>query len=419
MYNEQLESLISAALTKGWLSDKDEQILFKKAEAMGIDHDEFEIELEARRVKRREEKEQELRKIRAARAAQQPVQSAPQKQKASLHDLDELIQEYLADGFISAKERQALLQKARRLGLDSNEADLYIDAQQQKADNAIDAAKKKRKGKTCPYCDGDIPELTEVCPHCGKRITPEASSELEEIFNQLEDALVSFKSGDEDNISRSKAEVERYIRKAKMYYSTNPKVQHMLEEIAAESAAADEEMKKNARNKFLANFVGKYKWFIIGAIVVVFGVGYLLIHINKAEYNAGKTTALVEEAIKDGDLAEAESLINAYTSHKGQNDVDIADAYNALVDAKREHALETGNYDDLFEGHNWNTYVDTDCQWYYELICKCLDAMKKKGDVASEMRKFIDRKVEVYKTDPNNKEWSKSNVKKRLYDYIK
>lgn len=77
MYNEQLESLISAALTKGWLSDKDEQILFKKAEAMGIDHDEFEIELEARRVKRREEKEQELRKIRAARAAQQPVQSAP------------------------------------------------------------------------------------------------------------------------------------------------------------------------------------------------------------------------------------------------------------------------------------------------------------------------------------------------------
>ena len=421
MYNDKLEALISAALADGVLTEKEKQVLFKKAEAMGIDLDEFEIELEARRVKRREEKEQELRERRAARATQQPVQSAPPKQKASLHDLDELIQEYLADGFISAKERQALLQKARRLGLDCNEADLYIDAQQQKADNAIDAAKKKRKGKTCPYCDGDIPELTEVCPHCGKRITPEASSELEEIFNQLEDALVNFKSGDEDNISRSKAEVERYIRKAKMYYSTNPKVQHMLDEIAAESAAADEEMKKNARNKFLANFVGKYKWFIIGAVVVVFGVGYYLYHSSKPEYSATKTSSLVMEAVKDGDFDKADALIDAYLSHKGQFYNDISGAGAALNDAKVKKALDEGNYDEAFAGLATNgleTMADR-ASAYYDRICMCLDDMKKKGISVSDMQKFIDRETEVYSEHAIPEEWSKSNVKKRLYDYIK
>lgn len=49
-------------------------------------------------------------------------------------ELDNLIQEYLTDGIISAKERQVLLNKAQSLGLNLDEVDLYIDAQQQKAD---------------------------------------------------------------------------------------------------------------------------------------------------------------------------------------------------------------------------------------------------------------------------------------------
>lgn len=49
-------------------------------------------------------------------------------------ELDYLIQEYLSDGIISDKERQVLLNKAQALGLNVDEVDLYIDAQQQKAD---------------------------------------------------------------------------------------------------------------------------------------------------------------------------------------------------------------------------------------------------------------------------------------------
>jgi len=48
MYSEQIEKLIELALADGDLTEKEKQILFKRAEAEGIDLDEFEMVLEAR-----------------------------------------------------------------------------------------------------------------------------------------------------------------------------------------------------------------------------------------------------------------------------------------------------------------------------------------------------------------------------------
>ena len=48
MYNEQIENLINLALADGKLTEKEKQILFKKAEAAGIDLDEFEMVLDAK-----------------------------------------------------------------------------------------------------------------------------------------------------------------------------------------------------------------------------------------------------------------------------------------------------------------------------------------------------------------------------------
>lgn len=405
MYNEKLEALISAALADGVLTEKEKQVLLKKAEAMGIDLDEFEMVLEGRLAKCQKEK-----------AEKEPQPAKPtQKKKAIPQELDDLIQEYLTDGIISAKERQVLLNKAMSLGLNVDEVDLYIDAQQQKADQAVAAAMNKRRGKTCPYCGSSIPELTDKCPNCGGNITPEASKELEEIFEELEEALVNFKSGNADSISRSKAEVERYVRKAKMYYGNNPKVQRMLEEVEAESAAADEEMKKNVRNKLIA----KYKWFIIGAVVVILGVGYYLYQSSKPEYSAAKTSSLMMDAIKEGDIEKAQALQDAYTSHVNQYYSDVSEAAKALENAKAKKAIEEGDYDKAFDDLSTLSMISESCAApYYNRICQCLDDMKKKGNSVSEMQKFIDRKIEVYDNDFPG-EWKKSNVKKRLYDYIK
>lgn len=69
MYDEKLEQLIDAALTDGELTEKEKQILFKKAEALGIDLDEFEMVLDARLVK--------IKKAKAEKA----TQAAPKSDK--------------------------------------------------------------------------------------------------------------------------------------------------------------------------------------------------------------------------------------------------------------------------------------------------------------------------------------------------
>lgn len=48
MYNPQIEELINAALADGVLTEKEKQVLFKKAASMGIDLDEFEMVLQSR-----------------------------------------------------------------------------------------------------------------------------------------------------------------------------------------------------------------------------------------------------------------------------------------------------------------------------------------------------------------------------------
>lgn len=51
LYDPQLENLIDIALADGELTEKKKQVLFNKAESMGIDHDEFEMVLDARLAK--------------------------------------------------------------------------------------------------------------------------------------------------------------------------------------------------------------------------------------------------------------------------------------------------------------------------------------------------------------------------------
>lgn len=314
MYNEKLEALITAALADGVLTDKEKNLLFKKAEAMGIDRDEFELVLNGRLAKRKKEMEEQ----------------AAKKKGAIPQELDELIKEYLSDGIISPKERQVLLNKAQTLGLNLDEVDLYIDAQQQKADQAVAAAMNKRRGKTCPFCGSSIPELTDKCPNCGGNITPEASKELEDIFDHLESALVNFKSG--EDVEKSKAEVERYVRKARMYYGNNPKVQHLLEEVEMESDAAEEEAKKNARKKFWLNIIEKNKKFILIAVAVISVFGYIWYETTafKREVAEGQQAYQEEKATKNAkDLAYVQNTAKEVNDFLEKGQVDKA--ANALT----------------------------------------------------------------------------------------
>ena len=188
-------------------------------------------------------------------------------------ELLDLLQEYLTDGYIDNDERQVLLNKAQSLGVDPMEFNLYIKSQEQKIEFAKTEALNKEKGRLCPYCQQPLPMLADVCPHCNQAVTVEASKEAEELIDALENALVGLKAVTEKkkfaisdptrgmqqaqnmknilagksvvkdttdvDYATQKANVERYIRKAKMYYTNNKTINFLVGEV--EQAVKDAE----------------------------------------------------------------------------------------------------------------------------------------------------------------------------------
>ncbi len=314
-------------------------------------------------------------------------------------ELNALIQQYLTDGVLTDKERQVILNKAEKLGLDRNEIDLYLDAEVQKIDQQTDAAVRKQKGKTCPYCGGSVPQLTDKCPHCGENITPEASKDLEDIFEKLEEALVNLKSG--NKIHESKATVERFARKAKMYYSNNPKVQKLLEEIEFDKELAAKEAKTLVRNQNIMDLLKKYGWILIVLVVIGIGLWYFLKPDPTKDPDICVKDAI--EAVKNGNLSEAEAICTGFSKGIDYEAEKIIDAYSAicnayveqgnferaisLIDGKlgfydleknlrgivQEKCINSGNYDDAEKYTKWS-WRQSD---YYDFICKCIDHMKK------------------------------------------
>ena len=181
-------------------------------------------------------------------------------------ELTDLLNQYLTDGVMTSKEREVLLRKAEAMNVDKDEFDLFIDAEIQKIDQKMDAMKRQAKGRLCPFCEAQIPMLADKCPECGGNITPEATKELEEIIEKLEDALVNFKSG--KDFEKSKAEVERYIRKANLYYENNPKVKILVREVEKEIKNATIIAAKEKRQKILISiFTNPWVWVLIEVIV--------------------------------------------------------------------------------------------------------------------------------------------------------
>jgi len=196
-------------------------------------------------------------------------------------ELQALIDQYLTDGVLTDKERQVILRKAEGLGLDRDEIDLYLDAEIQKIDQATDAAVRRQKSKACPYCGASVPQLADKCPECGQFITPEASKELEEILDNLEEALVNMKS--RKDFERSKATVERYARKANLYYSNHPKIKILLAEVYSEMKDAENKMRAISRtNSFISILKNKWIW---AAVPIIIGILAMTI----GEFHVGRT----------------------------------------------------------------------------------------------------------------------------------
>ena len=150
MYNEQIEARISAALADGVLTEKEKQILFKKAESMGIDLDEFEMVLDARLV--------ELKK--------------KETREAEQHELE--------------------MEKAKAAQKSAPKSNKYGDV------------------RKCPACGAMVESFQTKCPECGYEFTNiEANSTTKKLLKALEevDEQVSSNEGMVGSVLRGAASV--------------------------------------------------------------------------------------------------------------------------------------------------------------------------------------------------------------------
>ncbi len=129
MYNERIENLIKAALADGELTEKEKQILFKNAEAQGIDLDEFEMILDAR--------------------------------------------------LVELKKQEALQNKEQELAIAKAKAAAAAQPAAPKSDKYGDVRK-------CPACGAIVPSFKAICPDCGHEfVGVEANSSVERLQSML------------------------------------------------------------------------------------------------------------------------------------------------------------------------------------------------------------------------------------------
>ena len=127
VFSERLEAMIEAALQDGVLTQKEKEVIFRRAEKEGEDLDEFEILFDARLAQLGIEDPSMIQ-------VPEIPQNAPSKGPDGMFSerLEFLIHNAVEDGQVTEKERAAIIRRAQAEGEDLDEVDIYIQSLLQK-----------------------------------------------------------------------------------------------------------------------------------------------------------------------------------------------------------------------------------------------------------------------------------------------
>lgn len=215
-------------------------------------------------------------------------------------ELEDLIDATLQDGILEDHEKKALVKRALLEGADLDELDIYINSKLQKriAEEKISDSRnkkttvEKKDSNRCPQCGSPIPPLSKTCPCCGAAVAASTSgdSELFALIDAMEQSLVRLKTTNIVDFKKEKANIESYLRKSKLFYGDNKKVQMLV--FDQESKIA--ELSKINRRKALASNTVYYIimamlflmtistiWFGLGIIPLALMVLYYMHHNKK------------------------------------------------------------------------------------------------------------------------------------------
>lgn len=212
-------------------------------------------------------------------------------------ELEELIEATLQDGVLSENEKKALIKRALLEGVDIAELDIYINSKLQKRvmDEKVLSSKdkpEKKQSNRCPHCGSPIPPLSKTCPGCGAAVSVSTTgdSELFALIDQMEQAMVHLQTCNSSSFSKEKAEAESLLRKAKMFYGDNKKVQMIVFDLENRI----KELNKTKRAQFFAGQAVYYSimsflgfltlctiWFGFGIVFLVVMIVYYMYHNQK------------------------------------------------------------------------------------------------------------------------------------------
>ena len=316
MYNEELENLIDAALADGVLTEKEKQILFKKAQTMGVDLDEFEMVLDARLVK--------LKKAEQEKAAS----SAPKSNK--LGDVKKcpacgaMVQSYQGScpecGY--AFENLDANSSSQRLSDAINKVILENNKLVKQKGVDLDAEKSRR-----------IDNVIKNFP------VPTTKSDLFEFITALQSKTDGY------NGHAYEAKLNECIEKAKLLFSDDKLFRKLID-------SAETNQKKKRKGDKMVVFGIIFGFFATSGLLFLFGTG------GREHICPSKCLKAVQSAIDEGKYRKAEKLIIEFTGGRDSWDgskYEIGDCHESAVALERA-LLKEGRLEEAEE--IYGIYVD-------------------------------------------------------------
>lgn len=282
MYNEQLEKLIEMALMDGVITEKEKKVLFKKAQEMGVDLDEFEMVLDAKLVEK-------------------------QKQGTPTEKKDNVIKCPSCNDIIPALSRvcpscdYVLDSRKQTSGSEKGLEDLINDIEE----NLVEIKSLPQKNvftSLIQHSYISFTLLTIIVVLLGVRLQIEALFLVAVVMIILSIIMIrkkikskSDKKESSSDYAKQKALFEKHSRTANTLFGDNKKVKLLLNELKDELSIIEENRNKNKKAEIITY-----------SILVLFTIGVFFIPATKSAYE-------IEEENKKADkelITNAEDLIH-------------------------------------------------------------------------------------------------------------
>ena len=404
MYNEQLEQLIDAALADGVLTEKEKQVLFKKAQSMGIDLDEFEMVLDARLVKTQNEEKEKA------------AASAPRSNKFGD------VRKCPVCGAIA----QAYQAKCPECGYEFSNVDANLSSQKLAAQ--VMNAKKESDKEQC----------ITLFP------IPNTKTDLLEFLTSLQPKMRDV------NDPLSYAYFKKYqecIAKAKVSFSSDPLLVPFIESFASEEKAIKQKRRIVDFRYWMKSHKHLTRLMVIVIIIAIVSVicnivswantdesndselcakaissaienndlplaqKYIDNFQERSYYIAGSYLLLTNAYIENDEVDKAEQLVDKFIPDNKYNNDEVKKILTPLY----EYLMSNGRYEEAekYIVTDYGTVYSSD---YYNYMKECVEEMCKNGK-KEEAINFIKRKIVFFEED-ESREYSQKKVTKKLNSII-